>query len=214
MNFVSDDLNKYCENHSSVPSPACEDIAAHTRAHVPYAQMLTGPLEGSFLGLMVHVVNAKRILEIGTFTGYSALSMAERLPDDGEIITLDVNPETNEIARRFWAKSPHGKKITPILAPGLETLATLKGPFDLVFIDADKTNYLAYFQKALPLLSPRGLILVDNCLWSGRVLEKSPSDSDTQAIQKFNDYVKSQASLECTLLPLRDGVFVIRKKSP
>jgi len=212
MNLVSEDINRYCANHSTVPSPLCEELASFTRANVPMHQMLTGPLEASFLGLMIHMNGVKRVLEIGTFTGYSTLAMAERLPNDGEIVTLDVNPETNRIAQSFWNRSPHGKKIRAVLAPALETMELLEGSsFDLVFIDADKGNYLNYLNKALPLLKSRGVILVDNVLWSGQVLSH-PKDSDTASIQQLNEFVAKSSTLVATLVPIRDGIYVIQKK--
>jgi caffeoyl-CoA O-methyltransferase len=123
-----------------------------------------------------------------------------------------VNPETTRLAESFWKKSPHGKKIKPVLGPAMESLEKVKGPFELVFIDADKTGYLGYLKRCLDLISPRGVILVDNCLWSGRVLNPTENDPDTRAIKAFNDYVVKDSNLESTLLPLRDGVYVIRKR--
>jgi len=212
MGFVSEGIENYCGRKSTVPSRRCEAVLKHTVKRVPYSQMLIGPLEGSFLGFLVSLARAKRVLEIGCFTGYSALAMAERLPKTGRLITLDINPETNRIARKFWAKSPHGNKIRSVLGPALKTLTKLNGPFDLIFIDADKTNYLNYLKKGLPLLSPKGLIVVDNCLWGGEVLKKRTKDPDTRAIQRFNNYVKNRNDLEAVLLPVRDGVFLIQKK--
>ena len=127
MNLVSEEINQYCSNHSTVPSPLCEDIARHTRAHIPMHRMLTGPLEGSFLGLMIHVLGARRVLELGTFTGYSALAMAERLPADGKVITLDTNPETNRIAQSYWDRSPHGKKNPTHPWPGPPVHGAVRG---------------------------------------------------------------------------------------
>jgi len=211
MGFVPEKLEDYCVSQSTLPSSCAEAIRKYTEANVPYSQMLIGPLEGSFLGFLVSLTRAKRVLEIGCYTGYSALTMAERLPTKGELITLDIDPKTNKIAQKFWAKSPHGKKIRPIIGPALESLKDLKGPFDLVFIDADKTNYLNYFKKCLPLLSSGGFIAVDNCLWNGEVLHKNTGNPDTRAIQKFNDHIKKRKDLEAVLLPVRDGIFLIRK---
>ena len=186
MNLVSEEINQYCSNHSTVPSSLCEELASYTRESVPMHQMLTGPLEASFLGLMIHVVGAKRVLEIGTFTGYSALAMAERLPADGEIITLDINPETNQIAKTYWNRSPHGKKIRAILGPALESMESLKGrSFELVFIDADKENYLNYLKKALPLLEPTGRHSSGQCAveravsWTPIRLTRTPHPSSS-----------------------------------
>lgn len=210
--IVKEEINQYCEKQSSLPSPLTEQLTAYTLEKVEYPQMLSGPLVGSFLGLLTKLVRAKRILEVGTYTGYSALYMAENLPEGGELITLDISAERIEIAKTFWNQSPHGKKITSILGPANETIKTLSPSFDLVFIDADKTGYLEYLKASLGLLSPTGLIVVDNCLWNGTVLEKSPSDPDAIAIKNFNAYVAKDSSLQKTLVPIRDGLFLIRRK--
>lgn len=211
MNIVSDVIDQYCLTHSTKPSSHCQAIDEYTRANVPHAMMVSGPLVGSFLGLMIRLTKARRVLEVGCFTGYSALAMAEQLPDGGEVITLDVNPETNAVARDYWAKSPHGGKIRSVLAPALDTMNKLNGPFDLVFIDADKKNYLNYLKKALELTSINGLIVADNCLWSGKVVDKSVDDEDTRALRQFNDWVAAQPTLRSTLVPIRDGLHVILK---
>lgn len=212
MHLVSEDIHEYCLAHSTLPSKVCEEIHGYTREKVPMAQMVSGPLEGSFLGLLLQSIGAKRVLEIGTFTGYSALAMAERLPADGEVVTCDVNPETMRLAQSFWDKSPSGKKIKPMLGPALETLEKVTPGFDFVFIDADKENYLNYLKRALPLLKINGLIAADNTLWSGKVLESNPTDTMTAAIKAFNDWVKAQPDLISTLVPIRDGLLVIRKR--
>jgi caffeoyl-CoA O-methyltransferase len=213
MNLVAPAIEAYCYQESSLPSPICQEIEAFTKSQVASPQMLSGPLVGSFLGLLVGVTGAKRVLEIGTFTGYSALAMAERLGTGGELITLDKNSETQTLARGFWYKSPHGNKIQALNGNASELLGELTGLFDLVFIDADKAGYLGYLKSALSKLSPRGVIVADNCLWSGRVLDLETSDLDTLALQQFNDYVASSKELENTLLPVRDGLNVIRKRT-
>lgn len=210
LSFVSDEITLYCEKHSTLPSDVCAALEKYTLQTESRSIMLTGPLVGSFLGFLVQQVEAKRILEIGTYTGYSALVMAERLPQDGQLVTLDIDPQTTQIAKMFWERSPHGKKIHPLLGPALNSLSQLKPGFDLVFIDADKPNYLAYLNESLSLLSPNGLIVVDNCLWSGRVLDSSVSDPDTIAIREFNAYVAKNPALVSTLVPLRDGLHLIR----
>lgn len=210
--MVTEEIRLYCENHSTLPSAICAELESYTRQHVPNAGMLTGALVGSFLGMLVRLVQAKRILEIGTYTGYSALVMAEHLPTNGELITLDINTETNALAQSFWNKSPHGRKIQPLIGPALESIKTLRPEFDLIFIDADKTNYLNYLEQTLPLLSQTGLIVADNCLWSGKVLNKSIQDADTVAIRNFNTFISESSNLTAILVPLRDGLFLIRKK--
>ena len=174
--------------------------------------MVVGPLEGAFLKMMALAVRARRVLEIGTFTGYSALAMAEALPDGGTVLTCEIDPESAAFARRYWDKSPHGKKIEVRVGPALETLSALTGPFDVIFIDADKANYVHYYRRAKELLAPTGVILIDNVLWSGRVLNASAPDPSTQAIQELNRVVASDPDVTGVLLTLRDGVFVIRPK--
>lgn len=213
LSFVSEEINQYCEKHSTLPSQTAEGLAAFTEKNVDYSVMLTGALVGSFLGFIISSLRVKRILEIGTYTGYSALAMAERLPADGQLITLDINPETLKVAKQYWEKSPHGKKITAITAPALKTIETLKPGFDLVFIDADKTNYLNYLKAVLPMLSENGIVIADNCLWSGKVLDSSATEPDTIAIREFNKFVSENPELESNLLPLRDGLHLIRKKT-
>ena len=196
--IVSQPIENYCEQHSSPASPIGNAIAAFTKQNVEMPQMLIGPLEGAFLGLLVTLTRARRVLEIGCFTGYSALAMAERLPANGELITLDIDAQNLKLAESFWQQSPHASKIKPILGPALSSLRTLKGPFDLVFIDADKTNYQNYFDATWPLLSETGVIAVDNCLWNGEVLQPG-GDADTQAIKSFNTDIAKRTDLEKTI---------------
>jgi caffeoyl-CoA O-methyltransferase len=173
-------------------------------------QMLTGTIEGRFLELLVHASGARRILEIGTFTGYSALSMAAALPDEGRIDTLDIEPRHAEVAQRYFDRSPHGSKITLHLGPAIETIGTLEGEFDLVFIDADKAGYDAYYEAVLPRLSARGLIAIDNTLWSGRVLD--PEDEDTRRIAALNDKLAADERVVAVQLTVRDGVTLVRRR--
>jgi caffeoyl-CoA O-methyltransferase len=158
---------------------------------------------------MVQVVAARRVLELGTFTGYSALAMAEALPEAGKVITCEIDPDMASIAHTFWERSPHGKKIEVRIGPALDTLARLTGVFELIFIDADKINYVAYYRRALELIAPRGVILIDNVLWNGDVLKNPPSDPATTAIQELNRTVAHDPRVTAVLLTLRDGVFVI-----
>jgi caffeoyl-CoA O-methyltransferase len=211
MAFLVDErIEEYAERHTTPPDPLLAELAAETRATMSAPQMLTGPVEGRFLELLVHASGARRILEIGTFTGFSALSMAAALPDDGRIDTLDVEPRHAEVAQRYFDRSPHGSKITLHLGPALETLERLEGTFDLVFVDADKDNYDAYYEAALPRLSERGLIAIDNTLWSGRVLE--PADDTTRLIAALNDKIAADERVVCVQLTVRDGVTLVRRR--
>ncbi|MEO5576229.1 MAG: class I SAM-dependent methyltransferase [Gaiellaceae bacterium] len=211
MSFLVDEqLEAYAEAHSTPPDPLLAELAAETKATMAAPQMLTGPIEGRFLELLVHGSGATRILEIGTFTGYSALSMAAALPPGGRIDTLDIEPTHAEVAQRYFDRSPHGSKITLHLGPALETIAKLTGEFDLIFIDADKENYDAYFEAVLPRLAERGLIAIDNTLWSGRVLD--PQDETTTLIAALNDKLAADDRIVAVQLTVRDGVTLIRKR--
>jgi caffeoyl-CoA O-methyltransferase len=176
-------------------------------------QMIVGPLEGAFLKMMTQVVQAKRVLEIGMFTGYSALCFAEALPADGTVLACEIDEESAALARQYFARSPIGKKIEVRMGPALDTMRHLKGPFDLIFIDADKINYVNYYRRALDLLAPRGLILIDNVLWDGDVLKQPAPDEKTAAIQELNRVVATDPRVTAVLVTVRDGVLVIRSQS-
>ena len=186
--IVPEPIERYAEAHTTPPPPLLAELAEETRATLQSPQMLTGPIEGRFLQQLVFATGARRVLELGTYSGYSALSMAEGLPADGRIDTCEVDERHAEVARRYIARSAYADRITVHLGPALETIARLEGAFDLVFIDADKVNYVNYYEAVLPRLSERGLIVADNTLWSGRVLD--PDDGEgTQAIVAFNEHV-------------------------
>ena len=210
MELIPEAVEDYARRHSEPPSPLLEALTRDTYANMPAAQMQVGPLEGAFLRLLVRLTGAKRILEIGMFTGYSALCMAEGLPEDGELITCEVNPKAEAMARRYFGESPHGRKIQIRMGPALDTLRTLQGPLDLVFIDADKEDYAAYFDAVLPLVRPGGLIVADNTLWSGRVLD--PQAESDRAIVAFNEKVAKDPRVEKVLLTVRDGVTLMLKR--
>lgn len=206
------DLEAYAQAHSMPESPVCRALREETERTMEYARMLVGPWEGAFLKLLTSLVGAKRVLEIGMFTGYSALCFAEALPEDGHVITCEVDEESAAVAQRYFARAPAGKKIEVRMGPALETMRTLAGPFDVIFIDADKTNYLNYYRRGLDLLAPTGVMLIDNVLWDGEVLKQPPPDERTAAIQELNRTVSSDPRVEAVLVPIRDGVLVVRKK--
>jgi caffeoyl-CoA O-methyltransferase len=210
LDIVSEEIRRYCDANTTADSPASEGIAHETHARTLRAQMLVGREEGTFLTLIARSTGARRIVEIGTFTGYSALKLAEGLPADGEVITCDVNAETTAIAKKFWAMSPHGHKIKLKLGPALETLETLSGPFDVVFVDADKSNYINYWEACVPKLRTGGVILVDNVLWSGRVLK--PSEEDDFAIAAFNSHAARDGRVDRVMLTMRDGILMACKR--
>ncbi len=211
--LVAPEIEAYAEAHSMEESDICRQLREETYRAMELPQMVVGALEGAFLKVMTKSTGARRVLEIGTFTGYSALCFAESLPDDGEVVTCDIDSESTAMAKRFWAESPHGRKIQLKLGPALETLQGLSGSFDLIFIDADKANYVKYFYRAMDLLSPTGVILIDNVLWGGDVINSSPPDSNTAAIQELNRVVHAEPRVSAVLLPLRDGVLVITPNS-
>ena len=211
MSFIVEEpIEEYAERHTTPPDPLLAELAAETKATMSAPQMLTGPIEGRFLELLVAGTGAKRVLEIGTFTGYSALSMAAAMPPDGRIDTLDIEPKHAEVAQRYFDRSPDGGKITLHLGPALETIEQLDGEFDFVFIDADKENYDAYFEAVLPRLSEGGLIAIDNTLWSGRVLD--PPDETTKLIAALNDKLAADDRVVVVQLTVRDGVTLIRRR--
>ncbi len=208
--LVDEKIEAYAADHTRAQPELLDRLAQETRRTMKDPEMLTGRLEGGFLRLMVRAFQARRIVEIGMFTGYSALSMAEALPDDGKLITCEVNPEAEAIARRYFRESPHGDKIEIRMGPALQTLEKLEGPFDFAFIDADKENYPSYYELCLERLRPGGAIAVDNVLWSGRVLD--PQDKETRAIATLNERVSKDDRVDHVLLTIRDGVMLVIKK--
>jgi predicted O-methyltransferase YrrM len=204
-------IDAYAAAHSFPESPVRRALREETERTMEFARMLVGPLEGAFLHVMTRLVHATRVLEIGMFTGYSALCFAEALPDEGRVITCEVDEESAAVARRFFAQSPHGRKIEIRMGSALETMAGLQGPFDVIFIDADKLNYPNYYRLAMELLSPRGLLLIDNVLWDGEVLHDPPPDDRTAAIQELNRIVSSDPRVTAVLATIRDGIWVITR---
>jgi caffeoyl-CoA O-methyltransferase len=210
VNLVPDPIDAYAAAHTTPPTELLAALAEETRATMSAPQMLTGTVEGRFLELLVFGTGARRVLEIGTFTGYSALSMAAALPEGGRIDTCDIEPKHVEVAQRYIDQSPYADRITIHLGPALETIAKLEGTFDLVFIDADKPNYANYYEAVLPRLSARGLIAIDNTLWSGRVLD--PQDEQSQAIAALNDTIAADERVVAVQLTVRDGVTLVRRR--
>ncbi len=202
----------YAAAHTTPPSAELARLAEETHESLDCPQMLSGPVEGRLLELLVHAVQAQLVLELGTFSGFSALSMAAGLASGGRIVTCEISAANAEFARRRIAASPHAARIELRLGPALETIATLPGPFDLVFIDADKVGYRGYYEAVLPKLSSRGLIVVDNTLWGGRVIDAADGDESTRALAAFNDHVVADDRVVCVMLTVRDGVTLIRRR--
>jgi caffeoyl-CoA O-methyltransferase len=203
-------IDEYARRHSSAEPELLSEVARRTRDASSWAGMISGHLYGRFLKTLVAISGARNILEIGTFTGYSALSMAEALPRDGRIVTCEVDERHAALARQHVAMSEHGAQIEVRLGPAIETIAELEGPFDMVFIDADKPSYADYYEAVLPLLSENGFICVDNTLWGGRVLDEADRDPWTAALRDFNTMVASDPRVECVIVPIRDGMTIIR----
>jgi caffeoyl-CoA O-methyltransferase len=210
MDIVDKDLERYAFEHTAAEPELLRKLSEETHAKMQMPQMLTGRLEGRLLKFFAQSLGARRVLEIGTFTGYSALSMAEGMPPDGKLITCEIEPAHAAMAQRYFDASPHGKKIEIRMGPALSTLEGLRGPFDLAFIDADKENYPLYYEKAIDLIRPGGLLLVDNTLWSGMVLK--PRDRETLAIDAVNKRIVADERVENVLLTVRDGLQLVRKK--
>ena len=210
MTFIVDArVEQYAEEHTSPDGELFERLAAETHEKTTAPQMMVGRIEGRFLGVLVRSLRARRVLELGTFTGYSSISMALALPAGGRVITCDVNEETTAIARRYAEEAGVVDRIDYRLGAGLETIADLDGPFDFVFIDADKPNYINYYEATLPLLADGGLIVADNTLWSGRVIDETDDEDTTQAIRAFNDHISEDPRVENVLLTVRDGMNLI-----
>ena len=209
--IVPEELERYALEHSTPDADFFRRLEEETRATQTLPQMMVGPLEGQFLGWLVWLSDARRILEIGTFTGYSSISMAFALPHGGRIVTLDVNEETTAVARRYADEAGVAEKLDYRVGPALEELERLDGPWDLVFIDADKESYVDYYENVLPKLSDRGFIVADNVLWSGRVLEED-DEASTTAIKAFNEHVANDERVECLMLTVRDGMTLIRRR--
>ncbi len=213
--IVTAEVEQYALEHTSPPGELLAGVEERTRTEfADRSGMMVGALEGRFLEALVFGMGARRILEIGTFTGYSSISMAAGMPRDGKIVTCELAPAHIELARRHIAASPYADRIEIREGPALETIAGLDGPFDLVFIDADKGSYLDYYEATLPKLAPRGMLVADNTLWSGRVLDPNDQSEDTAAIRRFNDRVRSDPRVVCVQLPIRDGVTLVHLADP
>jgi len=204
MEILDPRIEEYVESQTSPHEELLAELSTETRRDLGSEGMLTGPVAGRFLELLVWGVQPRRALEIGTFSGHSALSIAAGLPDGGHLDTLELDPERAAVAQRYFDRSPYGSRITLHLGPALESLGKLEGDFDFVFIDADKEGYVDYYEAVLPRLSERGLIVADNTLWSGRVLDGEGP------IVAFNDHVARDARTVQVLLSVRDGMTLIR----
>jgi predicted O-methyltransferase YrrM len=209
--IVDPALEAYATGHTTAPPPHLDALAAELVETLASPQMMVGRLEGRYLELLTFALSATSVLEVGTFGGYSALAMAAGLAPGGRIVTCELSPEHAAFARRHIAASPYADRIEVVEGPAIETIASLEGPFDLVFLDADKSGYREYYEAVLPKLAPRGLIAADNTLWSGRVLDPSDSSADTVALREFNDFVATDPRVVAVQTTVRDGVTLIRR---
>lgn len=211
LTLVSEEIERYVTEHSQPLTPLLEELVAETNDVMgERAAMLSGQVEGALLQTLITLLGATRVLEVGMFTGFSALMMAAALPENGKLITCELDDKAISLAERYFARSPHGSKIEIRRGPAIDTLRELESPFDLVFIDADKTNYTAYYEASLDLLAPNGVIVVDNVLWSGDVLD--PKDDDGEAIVAFNRHVQDDDRVTNVILTVRDGISLIRRR--
>lgn len=212
MAFICpEEIERYAEEHSSSLHPILEELIEFTYKNTDLPQMLTGRVEGNFLKMLVEISGAKRVLEIGTFTGFSALIMAQGLPEDGELITVEINPVYAEMAKSFIERAPWGNKIRLLVGDAKKILEEFEEEsFDFIFIDADKSSYPFYYEKCVKLVKKGGLIAIDNALWDGKVLE--PNDSRSRAIAQTNEMIKEDPRVDKVLLTIRDGVFLVRRK--
>jgi predicted O-methyltransferase YrrM len=205
--YIRDEIEAYAERYTSARFDLFDRLDSETTATQQSPQMMVGPIEGAFLSFLVAMTNAQRVVEVGTFTGWSSIAMARALPPDGSIVTCDINEETTAIARRYAEEAGVADRIDFRLGPAVETLATLAGPFDLAFIDADKGGYVDYYEAILPKVTPNGVIVADNTLFGA-----DPDGENAHAISRFNEHVLHDERVEAVLLPFREGVTLIRRR--
>ena len=213
MHFISDELDNYVVRHSEDEPELLKALTRETYQKVLQPRMLSGHYQGRVLSIISKLIRPKTILELGTFTGYSALCLAEGLQSDGTLHTIDINEELFAFQRKYFDRSKYGSQIHQHLGAALEIIPTLETTFDLIFMDADKPNYINYFHQIIDKLNPGGVILSDNVLWSGKVLEATKkNDRDTAVLKEFNAALATHPALETVLLPLRDGLTLSRKR--
>lgn len=211
MHFISEELEHYVEQHCSPESDLLQRLNKETYQKVLQPRMLSGHFQGRVLSMLSKLIRPEKVLELGTYTGYASLCLAEGLSPSGELHTIDIKEELVNFQRKYFDASGYGKQIFQHVGPALEIIPTIDGPFDLVFMDADKENYIAYFHLILPKMKPGGIILSDNVLWSGKVVEPlQPNDKSTQILLEYNQLLATHPKLETVLLPIRDGLTVSR----
>jgi predicted O-methyltransferase YrrM len=213
MEFISQELDDYVCDHTDIESDLLKELNRETNVKVLNPRMLSGHYQGRVLSMLSKMIQPNRILELGTYTGYSALCLAEGLTENGRLITVDVNPELEEMVDKYIQKSPYRNQIQQIIGNGMDVIPTLNEEFDIVFIDADKRNYAAYYDLVFDKVRKGGYIISDNVLWSGKVVnEYEKSDLDTKILKDFNAQLHNDPRVENVLLPIRDGLMIVRKK--
>ena len=213
MEFLEQNLANYIVAHTSESTILLQELERETNLKVLMPRMISGHFQGRVLSMLSKMIQPKKILEIGTYTGYSALCLAEGLANDGRLLTIDINAEVEELVRKYFNKSNYKNQIEYIIADAMNYLKTIQGKFDIVFIDADKENYQQYYDMIIDHVNPGGYIIADNVLWSGKVVaELKKIDKDTQAILDFNAFVQADNRVENVLFPIRDGLLIARKK--
>jgi predicted O-methyltransferase YrrM len=210
MEFIDSAIEEYARVFSGEPSALLQELDRETHAMILQPRMLSGHLQGRFLSFFAKVCRPTTILEIGTYTGYSALCLAEGLLPGGRLITIDINEELETFTRSFFDRSDYKEQIDYRIADAKDELIKIEGPFDLVFIDADKRNYALYYDLVIDKMSPGGIILVDNVLWSGKIVDENARDKSTQALKDFNQKCLDDPRVDKMLLPLRDGLYMLR----
>jgi predicted O-methyltransferase YrrM len=213
MEFIDSNLDKYAVEHTSLENDLLKKIQRETHLNVLQPRMLSGPFQGRFLSLISSLVQPNKILEIGTYTGYSALCLAEGLSKSGTLITIDINDELEARVKGYFQESSFADQLTLKIGPALSIIPQLGYDFDLVFIDADKKNYINYYKEIFPKVKVGGLIIADNVLWSGKVVDPNAQDPDTQLLRDFNLMIQEDARVSNILLPIRDGLMLVRKIS-
>lgn len=212
MEFIDEKLQQYCDNHTTAESDVLKQLNRDTNANVLQPRMLSGHFQGRLLSMLSSMIKPKMILEIGTYTGYSAICLAEGLVQGGKLITIDVNAEREEMVNNYIRKAGMQEQIQHIIGDAVNIVKTLPHIYDLVFIDADKQNYIRYYEMAMERLNAGGYILIDNVLWSGKVIDREAKDKDTQTLHQLNELVQNDTGVENILLPVRDGLMVVRKR--
>tara|TARA_B110000046_G_scaffold171480_1_gene192369 strand:- start:1874 stop:2512 length:639 start_codon:yes stop_codon:yes gene_type:complete len=212
MDFLPEKITQYIESKTSTEDPLLKEITRDTHLHVLNPRMLSGHFQGRLLSFLSHMLQPQQILEIGTFTGYATLCLAEGLASDGSITTIDINEEIAARTKVHFLKSRFNHQIIAKTGDALKIIPKLEACWNLVFIDADKENYLTYYEMVLPKLKPGGFIIVDNVLWDGKVIDENEIDKKTKSLKLFNNFVHKDARVDNLLLPIRDGLMILRKK--